>query len=831
MRYRCPLFIFLAFFFLTAEIGAQEDFRELLDNYRRTFIPEKVFLHSDKDIYASGETIWAALYLVDGQTHRPDSISKVIYLELRNAADSLLALRRVFPQDGHSAAEISLPGDIPPGPHQLVAYTHHQRNGHPSEIFRKPIQIVSGLNKDNQSSIDLEVAEAPSVMIRDSIRLRFFPEGGDCVNGIPCRIAVYAESLSGQPAQVSGYLPDREGKATTIFQTNTDGVGTFTYRPMPTGPERAIVNEGNFSYALPTALPAGIHLNVYDQRDTFRVMMATNTPGYLQGASIVVHLRGIPVLANTLSSSGTKAKLVLAKSDLEAGIYVATVFDADGWPLAERLFFRAPEAASTQLQIFSDTFTYGLRDTVKVKFKIPEREGNEVSARLSYGVIPTLAGFSWGERDIRTWLLLNSDLDRPIPGAASLLFGTNKRGRDQRMENLLMTRGWRRFVWDSLPEQLDAPLAFPLETGIYLRGQMVRFDNRRKARPGKVYLSRAANAFSENSVTDLEGRFTFGPYFFYDQLDLTLQGRFRSGKKVQVQEQTTMSDNSYVSFHIAAHEPVQVTPLQLMASPVDKNEVAAYQDLSLRSLTIARNYDSLIIDLPVIDVAEKRFDPQTEERIKRTKYYVKPDFRVEVDDRSNVFNGGTVLNLIRTVPGVTVTGALGQETVNIRGPSTILLTDAPAFFVDGAMLDLEAVRTIPIQTVEFIDVIKGAQAAAFGVNGSAGAILIYTRKGGTQLDLNTPGARQISLKGYAKTREFATFDYQDVNNRNRTDFRTTLHWNPILKTNILGEAKDKWGTSDQEGEFTIIAHGITSSGQPLFGTASFNVSRRVKGPR
>ncbi|MEO0339833.1 MAG: hypothetical protein AAF242_11515, partial [Bacteroidota bacterium] len=50
---------------------SQRDLSQTLVQYRKTFLPEKVFVHTDKNIYAVGETIWMALYLADGQTHEP----------------------------------------------------------------------------------------------------------------------------------------------------------------------------------------------------------------------------------------------------------------------------------------------------------------------------------------------------------------------------------------------------------------------------------------------------------------------------------------------------------------------------------------------------------------------------------------------------------------------------------------------------------------------------------------------------------------------------------------------------------------------------------------
>lgn len=65
---RIPKLSFFVCLFSAAFLSAQS-YAPLLERYDKTFRLEKVFVRTDKNIYAAGETIWAALYLVDGRTH------------------------------------------------------------------------------------------------------------------------------------------------------------------------------------------------------------------------------------------------------------------------------------------------------------------------------------------------------------------------------------------------------------------------------------------------------------------------------------------------------------------------------------------------------------------------------------------------------------------------------------------------------------------------------------------------------------------------------------------------------------------------------------------
>ena len=55
------------------------------DNYRKNSLPEKIFVHTDKDFYVAGEILWFKLYNVDAVSLKPLDLSKVAYVEIVNA--------------------------------------------------------------------------------------------------------------------------------------------------------------------------------------------------------------------------------------------------------------------------------------------------------------------------------------------------------------------------------------------------------------------------------------------------------------------------------------------------------------------------------------------------------------------------------------------------------------------------------------------------------------------------------------------------------------------------------------------------------------------------
>jgi len=823
---RILLLIFCCPLFLTAQLAPDD----ALLRYGEVYFPEKVFVHTDKSIYAGGETIWAAVYLLDGQTHLPDSTSQVVYLALHDEEGTEVQRSTWYARDGHISADLQLPSTILPGEYQLTAYTNYQRNGPAETMFRKTLRIVGGL-KESGGITAQRIPQSPSLPPYSSpssaYQLRFFPEGGDCIDGLPCRVAIVAEGADGAPLPVQGVVVAEDGERLGSVTTTETGIGTLRYLPQTGKTFRLLIGEEKAAFPIPPALREGMHLSVKNLRDSVRLTVRSNLAEGVAGASLFMHVRGIPLLRRDLTGQYRKASFLLPKAMLPPGVLTVTLFDAYNEPVAERLFFVAPSEGEIMIGIDSVAKP---RSPVDVDFTLPVADADSVvSGRLSVSVIPAAAAGGPSGDDIRSWILLNSDLDRPITDAASLLRADSAPARLQKIEDYLLTREWRRFRWSAITQPGQLELSHFLEQGIYLRGRMGKLENRTAARPGKVFLTRLENAYLETTITDEDGNFVFGPYAVFGELPVAIQGRFKAGKRNRFSEEIDLEDNNNVSLEVKELDSPNLPPLPRKApaaapAPELTEAVAEYAEISRQTLTVARNFDSLIIDLDVVDVVTKRLDPVKEARRARTQLYGEPDNRIVLEDAIGLNGAQTVLDLLRTVPGLQIAGNGPDASITVRGPSSFLLPTQPLYFLDGMPVTLDVLFALPLDIVEFIDVLKGVAASIYGVNGSSGVILVYTRRGVSLTATKQPGLLNTQILGYQKARQFAVFDASLPANRNRPDYRTTLHWNPNIRTDEQGQATDQLQTSDQAGEFLIIVQGLRGDGRPLVGTQRFRVA-------
>ena len=134
-----------------------ESFESLITNYferQKLLAQEKVYLHTDKPAYASGDTIFLKGYLVDAITHSPNVETNFIYVELLNRKDSVLLRRKFKRTDGIFTGHLELSITTPPGDYYLRSYTEWMRNAPPDYFFSKVIPVGNAVVTDISPKIE-----------------------------------------------------------------------------------------------------------------------------------------------------------------------------------------------------------------------------------------------------------------------------------------------------------------------------------------------------------------------------------------------------------------------------------------------------------------------------------------------------------------------------------------------------------------------------------------------------------------------------------------------------------------------------------------------------
>jgi Large extracellular alpha-helical protein len=150
------------------------DFEEEIINrfqLQQQYYPqEKAYLHFDRNHYIAGDTIWFRGYLVNAMTHRPDTASRYLYVDLVNPLDSVALRVKVIRQDGIYAGYLPLPDDMAEGTYTVWAYTMYMQNIGKDYFFQAPLRISDPLSA--KLRMEAEFSRLPGDR-RFSVNFRF----------------------------------------------------------------------------------------------------------------------------------------------------------------------------------------------------------------------------------------------------------------------------------------------------------------------------------------------------------------------------------------------------------------------------------------------------------------------------------------------------------------------------------------------------------------------------------------------------------------------------------------------------------------------------------
>lgn len=115
-------------------------------NYTALVPREEIYVHSDREEYISGEDLWYNIYLIDRQSLKPTSESKIAYFELLNPENRPIVQKKIWLNAGFGPGQIILPDTLSTGTYTIRAYTSWMKNFLPYNCFTKNIQIYNAFS-------------------------------------------------------------------------------------------------------------------------------------------------------------------------------------------------------------------------------------------------------------------------------------------------------------------------------------------------------------------------------------------------------------------------------------------------------------------------------------------------------------------------------------------------------------------------------------------------------------------------------------------------------------------------------------------------------------
>ena len=610
-----------------------------------------------------------------------------------------------------------------------------------------------------------------------AFRFGVYPEGGNLVAGLPARVAFKATDGRGYPVKAEGTLYAGETPVAT-FESAHDGMGCFVFTPAAGRTYRIELTNGS-TCPLPEIYPEGMTLQLA-RRDTAGLEFAVAQTAGLPAREIYLlgQMRGLVccVAKGTLRDS-LKIRIPAAEFPYQ-GIAGFTLFDETLQPVAERLAYLHPQK-KLHIRIEPDKNSYGLREKATLKIRVTDGEGKPVRANLGINVFDQAYQNPADPVNLLSYCYLSSQI-RGVVHNPAYYFDEEQADRIRALDLLLLTQGWRRYVWDvSSPAGRGEPFLTDEIRGVQRIGSKKK--SKETQRSEQLIQVSGAEGNSAFIWADSTGCFTVdteqmkelrGGYVYLKPM---LSEEFKP--KLEITDYFPSIDSLRKSK--PARYPVMDLSLTGNEQVLDRPVVSNDSTILLDEVVVSRKARR-----PFRDKFMGRLDSLMQMDIGMP--WVCPDGHLE-----NYKDGYTVHHDPRYCPNATIV-PLEKRSKPVEGKTYRIIR--PKYFDGGKWFIVEDEQYVvyhgPIYSEEEI-------------------------------------LRRNNLwrtKGYYAAREFYQPDEVDMQ-LSTPDARNTLLWQPSVVTDEKGEASVSFYCSDINTGFVGVAEGTDGAGLLGTGKCEFRVVR------
>ena len=794
-----------------------------LQKWVETNPQEKVYLHTDKPYYAVGDTIWLKAYVTMGSRHKPSTHSGILYVDLINERDSIQKTLKLQLTKGTSAGDLILADEFRAGSYRLRAYTQWMRNSDKDYFFDCTFMVGDPFLNSIDAKPNSPMAKkgtkekiSEKTVVKAELSdsdVRFFPESGDLINGITSKVAFKAIGINGAGISIKGEIKDNEGKEIADFSSLHAGMGAFNLKPepgksyvaeivYPDGSEKRI--------ALPKVSDEGYVVSInQDNKDSLSISIKASS-GLYQSAktvALIVQSSGEVIYSSSIKITKPVTSVRLTKGSFPAGIAQFTLFNNEGEPLNERIAF-VKGMGLMQLKLSTEKTSYTTKENVWIEMESKDPAGKPVAGNFSVTVINEgkVPFDEASESTILSNLLLSADLKGYIE-KPNYYFVNESEETSSALDNLMLTQGYRRFVWKRL-SQAFTPVYKAEKSGIMISGRVVTLGNKPVVN-ARVNLLSLNGGVMEDARTYSDGRFKFEDLMFKDGFKFVMQAK--------------TSDN---------RKNVEVILDSAQVQGITKN----------KNLPDARNGTSTDIKVYLEnsrnqDQALPKFGRLSRvQRLKEVKIIAKirESEKIASQGMLQIPDGHADQTLFLEKPevcanlGICLQGRLHGVRFGNKG----IVQNYPQYHDTGADStlamqvilngrkiedEMEIAGIFDQNVIDPMDIVKidvvRTNLALKGLLGR-GSILIYTKRDYIRNRRYTPNIVNFSVKGFDKGREFyePRYDNGDKNNK-IPDFRSTIYWAPVVKTNNEGKTHLDFYNASEPGIYKVIVEGINAAGE------------------
>lgn len=459
--------IFIVFF---TSIFAQENVLEKLIKplQENTLYREKVFLHTNKSIYFSNETIWITAYVAEDAENKPSVYSSNLYLNLINSEGNVIEQKNIFVQNGVGFGDFSLNQNLTSGSYFIQGFTNYMQNFGAENMFIQEIEFIN-----STQTIEKKIEN-----FTNSYDIQLFPESGYLLKGTENSIGIKA-LINGKGYPFSGSILNSKGTVVNTFSGNNFGLGkcTFNYIENETYSAVIHINKTTQIIDLPKAKTTGIIFSLDNSNEKLLILtIKTNlqTLPNLEDYNLTLlfyrnNYISEAATLSLISNDETTQDLIFDKSKLLHGVNTVTLFK-NNEPIAERKFY--VDKSSQQTAVLIDKIKTE-NDSISYKIKTLNANLSPISAQLSLSVLPK-ESLNYNENQtIKSAFLLTPYIKGNIENPYFYFKNSNPKEKEF-LDLLLINQGWITYTLEDKIKEINPSEKYKFESGFDIRGKILK---------------------------------------------------------------------------------------------------------------------------------------------------------------------------------------------------------------------------------------------------------------------------------------------------------------------------------------------------------------------
>lgn len=742
------------------------DITEKYNTYQTTWAKTKLQLLLNQERFTQGDTVFFKAYFLKEDLTRTRG-KQLVETHLVNDQGQSSVHIKFHVHNGLGYNQLVIPDTLKAGIYYLTAYNNWMRNFDPAWFFKKKITIVT----------KKEVAEVEEKFIK------VVPEGGKLIAGISNKLSVYTHR-----ADAMVQIKNGEGQEIGRVTTDHDGTASIRFAPVEGIRYTAYLPDDHIQIELPVVERDGVGLQLIDGLNSEQVALciSSSVNSMYRGKElyIVVTYRG-KVKYSTTVKHDIQDTVQVKTSDYRDGLCKISLLDPTGKVLATRDFYHLRDEVMVDLQ--PDQSIYTTRQKVKLEVSITDGDGKPMVGEFSIRAIN--AGlFEPSSCTLRDELNILSELK------LSTLPDTKNEHWQQSLDNMLITTS-KPLPWTAILSDQSTTPPFAYSNVIEKKGKALDATTTQPL-PDYTqilfYLQKDQTYYQTFTMNN--GSVALTLQDFYGEDEFFYLAKIRYGDEINNVKVIWEKDS---------------IPLPKAPRSIEKDTEDSYASFKVRKKLIDQSYSvhSKPNALNLNDTDRFRED------------LLDADITINLDDYV-VFP--TMHDVIKeVVSGMYSRKSKKGDIVRVDLMPPLIGSSDPVYIIDGfATKNTNYFLSLKPSELKTLKVVSNPRKLIpTGLLGQFGIVIVDSK----QSNLREPLTSDNKLiNGLQLPVMFKGVDPGKMNS-GTPEFRSTIYWNPSIKTDESGKAIIEFNTSDDVGNINVMIDGITNGLQPFSATTNIKV--------